>query len=307
MNETSKIADWVAVDWGTTNLRVWLMTDSGQVITEANSDKGMGQLSPKEFEPALFDLIAPYLTDLKTMPVICAGMVGAKQGWAEAEYQATPCRPPNGSNATKVKTNDLRISVHILSGVKQVAPPDVMRGEETQIAGVLRQQPDFDGIICLPGTHTKWAHISAEEIVSFQTAMTGELFSLLSKQSVLKHSVETDDWDQSAFTTAISDAMARPQSIAAQLFGLRAGTLVGNLKHAQAKARLSGLLIGLELASTRPYWLGQHVAILGSGTLSTLYRDALAEQGVQATLLDGESLTLAGLQSAYHSQKDQNS
>lgn len=297
-------ADWIAVDWGTTNLRVWKMSQSGDVLETTRSDNGMGKLSPNEFEPALLGLISPYLTEKTQTLVLCSGMVGARQGWKEADYLSTPCKPPEGSRATPVETEDHRISVRILPGIKQVSPSDVMRGEETQIAGVLSQDPQFDGVICLPGTHTKWVHISAEEIVSFQTYMTGEIFELLSRNSVLKHSVTADDWDQDAFLAAISDAIARPQSVAAHLFGLRAGSLVSDLGAASAKARLSGLLIGLEIAGSRPYWLGQNVAILGSDTLSVRYRDALAEQGVQARLLDGENLTLAGLKSAYAALKE---
>jgi 2-dehydro-3-deoxygalactonokinase len=94
-------------------------------------------------------------------------------------------RPDARSGATK----DPRLRVSILPGLKQAVPPDVMRGEETQIAGFLAAAPGFDGVLCLPGTHAKWVQISAEEVVSFRTFMTGELFDLLSTQSVLRHSI----------------------------------------------------------------------------------------------------------------------
>jgi 2-dehydro-3-deoxygalactonokinase len=298
-----KIAEWIAVDWGTSNLRVWFMGTDGLAFADARSDQGMGSLSPDEFEPALLSLIAPYLSDLRITPVICAGMVGARQGWREADYQAVPCGPPNAQTATLVFANDPRITVKILHGVKQLSPADVMRGEETQIAGALKGYLDFDGVICLPGTHTKWVHVSAGEIVSFQTFMTGELFALLSESSVLRHSVNTDDWDQAAFLAAISDAMSRPHAMAAQLFGIRAGSLIADLIADTARARLSGLLIGMELAGARPYWLGQNVAIIGSTSVAEHYRSGLAELGVQAAVWDPVDMTLAGLSSAYHSQK----
>lgn len=302
MNERNVTAEWIAVDWGTSNLRVWIMGAEGLPVAQAESAKGMARLSRDGFEGALLDLIDPYLSPDKVTRVICAGMVGAREGWVEAPYLSVPCTPPNGDAAVDAHARDPRISVRILPGVKQVTPPDVMRGEETQIAGVLRQQPDFDGILCLPGTHTKWVHISAGEIVSFQTFMTGELFALLAGQSVLRHSVAGDDWDRAAFDAAVSDAMARPQSVAAKLFGIRAGGLVGEVARGAARGQLSGLLVGIELAAARPYWLGQNVAILGAGPVAELYRAGLAAQGVTASTLDVAHLTLAGLSAAYHTQ-----
>lgn len=290
---------WIAVDWGTTNLRLWVMDDTGAVTATHTSPKGMNTLGPEDFEPALLALIQPYLSDNSVLPVVCCGMVGALQGWMDAGYDSVPCRAPDGAGAKPVASNDPRISVHILSGLKQTLPADVMRGEETQIAGFLHQNPDFDGVICLPGTHSKWAHISAGEVVSFQTFMTGEMFDLLSTQSVLRHSVQADDLDAASFETAIDDVISRPQILAAQLFRLRAGGLVAEQTPSQAKGRLSGLLIGAELAGARPYWLGQNVVIIGAGTLAQLYQSGLGFQGVQAKCYDVSEMTQSGLTAAY--------
>lgn len=301
MTQIERTADWIAVDWGTSNLRVWIMDKADIPFAHASSDRGMARLSPDAFEPALLDLIGPHLSNDKVMPVLCAGMVGARQGWMEAVYLTAPCKPADGQAATAVTALDPRMSVHILPGIKQDKPPDVMRGEETQIAGVLLEDPDFDGVLCMPGTHTKWVRISAGEVVSFQTVMTGELFSLISDHSVLRHSVAGDGWDNDSFLKGLRDAMDRPQSVTAALFGIRAGGLIAKLEPDQARARLSGLLIGIELAATKPYWLGQHVAILGAGGMAENYKVGLAEQGVPAQVLDTENLTLLGLVSAYQS------
>ena len=138
------------------------------------------------------------------MPVIACGMVGARQGWIEAPYSQVPCAPV-GLSMIKPVVEDTRLDVSILPGLSQTDPADVMRGEETQIAGYLAENPGFDGVLCLPGTHTKWAHISAGEVVSFRTFMTGELFALVSSQSVLRHSVGAG-WDGPAYRSAVSDA-----------------------------------------------------------------------------------------------------
>ncbi len=104
--------------------------------------------------------------------------------------------------------------------------------------------PGFDGVLCLPGTHSKWVHLSAGEVVSFQTFMTGEMFALLSEQSVLRHGMAGEGWDEAAFDEGVSDALSRPERIGARLFALRAEGLMSGLVPAAARARLSGLLIG---------------------------------------------------------------
>ncbi|MDC0737658.1 2-dehydro-3-deoxygalactonokinase [Cognatishimia sp. SS12] len=296
----------VAVDWGTSNLRLSLLDEAGQVLAERGSDRGMGSLDPSEFEGALLELIDQDLPTGKVTPVICCGMVGAAQGWKEATYQTVPCAPPDGKGATRVSAQDARISVWILPGLKQQSPADVMRGEETQIAGFLADNPDFDGVLCLPGTHTKWARISAGEVVSFQTYMTGEVFALLSKQSVLRHTVNGDEWDADEFASALADTMSRPQGVASKLFGLRAEALVAGMSASTGKARLSGYLVGLELAGARPYWLGMPVALIGAPALCKLYQAGLATQGCEATLHSVTEMTLNGLKAAYSDVKDMN-
>ncbi len=289
--------DWIAVDWGTSNLRVWAM-DAGGILAEAQSDEGMGKLSRDQFEGALIRLIDPWLGAGVT-PVVACGMVGSRQGWYEAPYRAVPCAPLDRGALVVVPTTDARIRMMIAPGLKQAHPADVMRGEETQIAGALALHPAFDGVLCLPGTHAKWAQISAGEVVSFQTFMTGELFALLSTQSVLRHGMQGEGWDDMAFDMALSDALSRPEKIAARLFGLRAEGLIGGLAPAAAKSRLSGLLIGIELAAARPYWLGQAVSIIGSEGLAKSYARALQTQGIIARLLPATACTLAGLASLY--------
>jgi 2-dehydro-3-deoxygalactonokinase len=286
------LPDWIAIDWGTSNLRVWAMSAQDEPLAEAQSDRGMGKLAHADFEPALLDLVAPWLH--KPLTAIACGMVGARQGWIEAPYARTPCTP-SPTTFTQAPTTTPGLTVHIIPGVSQDSPADVMRGEETQIAGFLHENPGWDGILCMPGTHTKWVHLSAGEIVSFQTVMTGELFATISSQTVLRHSMADEGFDAAAFTTAMTDTISRPERLAASLFSIRAESLLHGQTPAQARARLSGLLIGAELAATRPYWLGQDIAIIGNGTAARLYQQALASQGASARLTDTTTITLAGL------------
>ena len=287
--------DWIALDWGTSNLRAWAMSADATVLAQAQSDQGMGRLAPSDFEPALLSLIGDWLSG--QTPVIACGMVGSRQGWAEARYQDVPCAPLPAGFARPAVT-DQRLDVRIIPGLRQTGPADVMRGEETQIAGFLSLNPTWDGVICLPGTHTKWVHVSADEVVSFQTCMTGDLFAAISGHTVLRHSIG-DDLDPDGFAQGLDDSLSRPERLAARLFALRAEGLVDSLDPATARGRLSGLLIGSELAATKPYWLGQRVAVIGAGGLASLYVTALAAQSVAAEQVNADRATLAGLVAAY--------
>ncbi len=282
---------WIAVDWGTTHLRAWGIGPDGAIIAEAVSDDGMGRLRPDQFEAALLALVGGWSEG--PTEVIACGMVGSRQGWAEAPYRAVPCAPLGGPFA-RPQVTDPRIDVHLVPGLKQQKPPDVMRGEETQIAGFLATHPQFDGVLCLPGTHTKWVQVSAGEVVSFASYMTGELFDLLSHASVLRHSVG-QGWDDAAFAEALSETLSHPERLAARLFTIRAGGLLGQTGPDTAAARLSGLLVGAELAGARPYWLGQNLAVIGADRLVDLYATALAAQGLSPLRADGRVMTLAGL------------
>lgn len=294
-------ADWIAVDWGTTHLRAWAL-NGRKVVADAMSTHGMGMLQRNAFEGALLELIADWLAPEQVTDVICCGMVGSRQGWCEAPYVPVPAAPL-GAVPVAAFCNDPRLRVLVLPGLSQATPPDVMRGEETQIAGFLALNAGWDGVVCLPGTHSKWAQVSAGEIVSFQTCLTGELFSLLAGQSVLRHSVTTEGWDNDAFAVALSDTLSKPETLAARLFRLRAADLLDAVPPEQSRAELSGLLLGSELAATRPYWLGQQVAVIGADTLARHYHKALELQGVPATLAKADAMTLAGLTAAYRQQK----
>ena len=287
--------DWIAVDWGTSALRLWAIGRDGEVIAARRSDSGMAAVPQGGFEAALMDLLDGLLPEAGRVGVLCCGMVGARQGWREAPYVPVPCVPPGMADAMPVPAHDPRLAVGILPGLRQDRPADVMRGEETQVAGFLAGEPHFDGVLCLPGTHTKWVHVSAGEVVSFRTFMTGEMFALLSRGSVLRHAVDPDGWDADAFAEAVGDALSRPHTLSAALFSIRAEGLLAGLDPAQATARLSGLLIGIELAGARPHWLGQDVRVLGTGRMARAYAAALTAQGAQAACLPGEDMALRGL------------
>ena len=290
-------ADWIALDWGTSRLRAFAMGADGTELARASSDNGMSALGQNDFEPALLGLIGPWLGEGRTL-ILAAGMVGARQGWAEAPYLAAPCAPFDPARFVSAPAADPRLDVRIAPGVAQTDPPDVMRGEETQIAGFLSAAPDFDGVLCLPGTHTKWVRVSAGEIVGFRSFMTGEMFALLATHSILRHSLD-DAFDEAAFAEAAADGLSRPEQIAGRLFSLRAESLLGDPAPGVARARLSGWLTGMELAATRGWWLGTNIALIGAAENAARYRAALAAEGVDAPVVPAEEATLAGLKAAH--------
>jgi len=287
---------WIAIDWGTSNMRLWALDGADRVLAERRSDRGMGGLEPGEYEGVLLVTLEGLLPETGRLPVLICGMAGARQGWREAAYLPVPCAPA-GAGAVRPPVRDARLDVAILPGLSQSEPPDVMRGEETQIAGFLAGQPEYNGVLCLPGTHSKWVRVSGGRVTAFRTAMTGEVFALLTERSVLRHSIGPG-WDTAAFRAGVETALTAPHSLPLALFPLRAEALLGGLTGEAARARLSGLLIGAELASAREVRAQNEVVLIGDETLTGLYAEALLRDGIRARRVPAEDMTLRGLTAA---------
>jgi 2-dehydro-3-deoxygalactonokinase len=302
----------MVVDWGTSSFRGWLMSADGEALAESRGGEGMlhctGGGAGAGFAPVLRDHLAR-LGAPKGAPVLICGMAGARQGWAEAPYLKTPTRlDALHEGAIRI---DAPGDIRILPGIAQARPdrPDVMRGEETQLLGVT--EPDFTGLVCIPGTHSKWVRIEAGRIVEFSTYMTGELYAVIAQHSILTHAVETAGSgasplavDSQPFREGLSAALAEPTALTASLFQLRAAQLLGFEQRADGAARLSGLLIGTELADAarRHGLLGsgplRSVRLIAAGALGQLYEAALAGQGLDVTTVDAEQASRLGLAKA---------
>ncbi|WP_270728792.1 2-dehydro-3-deoxygalactonokinase [Shimia sp. Alg240-R146] len=286
---------WVALDWGTTNLSAYAVGADGMIVDQVHNDMGMSQLTSNEFESTLVDVIGHWLHADRVAPVLACGMVGAHEGWRDAGYSDAPCLPVDRNTTVCVPTSDPRLSVRIVPGVCQRQPEDVMRGEETQIAGYLAKNPNFDGVFCLPGTHSKWARVANGEIRNFTTFMTGELFSLLTKHSVLRLSTASSGWDDDAFLAGIKAAMSNPDRLTAQLFTSRPRTLLNGTPNEVLKAHLSGLLIGTEIAALREMWRADDVVIIGDQENARLYKTALGAFDIRSTVYNGAQAIIDGL------------
>ncbi len=296
---------WIAVDWGTSRMRVWQVTESNaNLITD--SGPGMNHLNPDQFESTLLKAIEPVLleqsqindqNDVRTMVLAC-GMVGAKQGWQEAPYRSTPCMPVSAGDLMQVNTVDKRIAVFIIPGLCQHKPADVMRGEETLIAGLIHQRPAYTGNVCLPGTHCKWVSLVDGRVTEFATTLTGELFQLLAEQSILRNDIDTRAWDNDAFNSAVKFIAANPVQLSRALFSVRAQSLLQANPPAKNTARLSGLLIGSDIASVSSSIEGQETLIIGQSALANRYQQALALLNYKSECLSMDTLLLDGLKQA---------
>ena len=252
----------LALDWGTSSLRAFLMRD-GQIIETRQSGHGIQHLpapGTPGYQQAFAQIAGDWLQQWPQLPVVASGMVGSAQGWKEAPYVRCPADIQTLAGQSISVSSGLGPDVLIAPGVLFDEPdelPDVMRGEEIQIAGALLTNPQWAVRSCmlLPGTHSKWAQIENGKILRYATYLTGELFAVLSKHSILGRLMpaETDgkkESDPAAFELGLSTARSSgPGDLSHQIFGTRTLGLTGRLPHAALADYLSGLLIGHELVS----------------------------------------------------------
>lgn len=288
---------FAAIDWGTSNFRLWLVDDQGNVVARKTSSQGMTTLSADRYAGVMEQHLAG-LGVSPDLPVIVCGMAGSRSGWAEAPYLETPVSIDRISGSAVQPHFDGR-PVWIMSGVCQHDPetPDVMRGEETQIVGAWAMAAR-DGLYCLPGTHSKWVEIDKGKIVRFHTFMTGELFALLSQRSVLAPTLEDNEkgLDEAVYSDAVAKMLNRSGQLTLELFGIRANRLLNAGKQLGSRSRLSGLLIGAEIASVRcTFPSASAVTLISDGEVGRNYQIALHQAGFDVTSLDAESATLRGL------------
>ena len=294
--------DWIAVDWGTSNVRAWGLTDANEVKFFRESDQGMSKLKPEQYPETLRKLMGEHFPKTGSeFDVIICGMAGAKQGWLEAPYLETPAHLGElGQRAVEPEMPYPGLRPKIVSGVCQRTSDaqDVMRGEETQLLGLLEIKPDFSGVACLPGTHSKWARIENGTLSAFSTAMTGELFDVLSTHSVLRHSMpkeQTNGDTQGGLAQGLAEGMQAPHLLTSKLFKTRAASLLSGRDPDWCAGYLSGLLVGSEVAGYKDWLTDAPVPLIGSERLCQLYAKALAMIGAKTEIIASSDATLAGL------------
>ncbi|MCC8961741.1 2-dehydro-3-deoxygalactonokinase [Bradyrhizobium sp. Pear76] len=292
---------YVAVDWGTSSFRLWLMSAGGQVHGERRSDQGMTAAARTGFAGVL----QSHLDELGVaadLPVVICGMAGARQGWVEAGYVDTPAHLSDILKGAVVVGGQPR-DIRILPGIAQrdAAAPDVMRGEETQLLGALGLDPAHAADVCMPGTHSKWVRVRGGTVERFATFMTGELFSAVAHDTILSHAVAgaEEAVDGDAFRAAVAEAYAAPAHSANLLFRVRSRQLLFGGSAQAARETISGTLIGVELAAgLAERERAVPVTLIASGRLQRLYQMALERLSIPLNVVDAEEAARRGLASA---------
>jgi 2-dehydro-3-deoxygalactonokinase len=269
---------YIAVDWGTTNRRAYRI-EHGQCRDSFADEKGVLAVPSDGFAAAAGD-IRERLGDL---PMLLGGMVGSDRGWRQTPY--VDCPAGVAELAEQILWIDERTG--IVPGVCQHGPyPDVMRGEEIQLAGaVAAGAASPDSLVCHPGTHAKWADMEAGRITRFSTMMTGEVFALLREHSILLADLKGEVTPGPEFEAGVAEGMAGEAPLSA-LFRIRARRLLEGAS-ADGVSRASGILIGSEVAGALRSFPDKPVSVIGRPDLCELYANALRLAGRECTTVDG--------------------
>jgi 2-dehydro-3-deoxygalactonokinase len=280
----------VAVDWGTTRFRSWLVGGGGEILDRVDAAAGILSVSGGNFGGTFDRLVGAWLRTHERLPVVASGMIGSRQGWREAPYAECPAGAQDLAGRLVTVTSPAGHEVRLVPGVMRTdgdGVPDVMRGEETQIVGCLDEDSGPRRLFVLPGTHSKWAIVEAGRITRFATFMTGELFALLRGHGILGRLMEGDAHDPAAFARGVAYGSKADGGLLKRLFSVRTLALFKRLPATGVASYLSGLLIGRELAEATVWAGSPHVAttrptIVGSSTLAPRYAEALAQLGIES-------------------------
>lgn len=315
---------YIGLDWGTSSLRAYLFSAQGKILEQRAADWGIMNLPgapagednsrASRFRRAFWGLADDWLKQPGTSRrVVACGMVGSAQGWREAPYISLPVRIEDISGAlVEVDAGDGVVLAIAPGLMEHSALPNVLRGEETQIAGALAMLNEagreMSGrcLLGLPGTHSKWAYIRDGNIEHFDTFMTGEVYALLVQHSVLGRTMAVgelapeSDEAVHAFLLGVDNARSSDgaRGLLATLFSSRTLGLSGALTPAAQHEYLSGVLLGHEVrglvAGLPAQWQQASIILLGRPGLCLHYQRALGRFGLEAEILS-EDAGLYGL------------
>jgi 2-dehydro-3-deoxygalactonokinase len=282
----------IAVDWGTSSLRIYRLDESGAIRARREAPAGIMSVTGGAFAATLEAELGDWIGD---GPIVMSGMIGSRQGWREVPYAECPAGAAEIARLMQpIEWGDGR-RAWIAPGLccrDESGVPDVMRGEETQIIGALADLPIGEATICLPGTHSKWVRWRDGRIADFATAMTGEVFAVLRRHSILGRLMSADDdaHDPVAFAAGLRRAR-EPGGLLHQLFAVRTRGLFGEIAADAQPSYLSGILIGHEIAALAPPEIRDGdglIHLIGAPGLVALYREALAAGGRDSRILDSD-------------------
>lgn len=293
----------IGINWGSSNLRAYLIGADGQILDAYEAPAGVATLDRDGMAAAADAIRARWP---HAGHAYAAGMIGSNVGWVDAGYVECPAGAATVAQSL-VRTQIGGLSLSIVPGMACVRPidgaPDVMRGEETELLGLLRGgNVDPDAIVALPGTHTKWIQLIDGRVESFMTSMSGELFDRLASGGLLASVLEGPGEPGPAFAEGVRAAANGTLGLGALLFGVRARMIRGALPRDQTSSYLRGLLAGAEIADALalfPALRSASVPLVGSGPVTRLYQAALAELGIAAHTVASAEAVVRGF-SAIH-------
>lgn len=295
---------FIGVDWGSTSFRAWLFDQECSILGSVYGAFGITQIIDQAFEQTLKTALGSWLLDDKEIAVLMCGMIGSAQGWHEAGYLSGQIGVDELAAGT-VKVPDTHLNAMIVPGIKGVSVDghnDVVRGEETLLAGWLQKQRDGNIMFCLPGTHSKWMVIRDGEINKITTFMTGELFELMRTHSILAPFIDSKaiaDSDSDIFYQGLKLAES-PSGLMHQMFTIRAGILTGQFAKTDALTLLSGLLVGAECVVVKSFVANRTVTLMSSGVLKCTYQNAFNYFGIAYNIADSEQAAQTGLCSLFN-------
>jgi 2-dehydro-3-deoxygalactonokinase len=264
----------IAIDWGSTNFRAYLISKDGSVVDRRSSAGGILVIEDGLFAEALMSQVGDWLA-AGEKHILLSGMIGSRQGWLETDY--LPCPVGLGDLASAVvKVPWANAEVLLIPGIRGTdshGVPELIRGEETEAMGVL-EICGGNGLVCMPGTHSKWINIAGNAIASFITCMTGDVFSALRNYTILSRTMTTDvDVNDEAFLRGVIRS-GDSGGLLHHLFSVRTLALTDQLEEEDSASYLSGLLIGHEVRAAMP--VGTHVYLVGDAQLCFLYGQAIS-------------------------------
>lgn len=282
--------DRIAVDWGTSRFRAYLLA-AGTVLDRVDWDSGIARLGPGEHAGVLAEACLGWHARFGPLPTLLVGMIGSRNGWVEAPYVDAPCGAAEIA-ATRIAVPGAR-AIDVLPGVRcrdAHGALDVMRGEEVLALGA----GIAEGIVCLPGTHSKWVLLEGGRIVRFATFVTGELFGVLGEHAFIARLAEAPE-DPAGFAEGLA-AASREGGLSHRLFETRTRVLDGAMGGAAVRPFLSGLLVGSEmLGAAALFDLSRPVRVVADGVLAEAYSTAFAAFAIPASRIEPERAFVAGL------------
>lgn len=240
--------DFLIVDWGTTNFRAFAIDEENNVQAQIELSMGLKQVSDGEFAKCLEQALEPWISGYQELPIYMAGMVGSSNGWVDVPYVSTPASVSKLANKTYRFTLPWGATAYIVPGISHKTDDDefdVMRGEEVQIFGLINKVNTGSFSAVLPGTHSKHVIVQNDELVLFDSYMTGELFSVIRDHTIIGRDIPQQRQSHSAFVKGVLSG--QNGGATSQIFKARTGKIFTQIEENEVEDFLSGILIGSEL------------------------------------------------------------